>query len=106
MYREDYLIAGSSVARVRRSLREVFNIADDAKALISGIEVDDDHRLRVGERLEFVRARGFKGLGELLTPEQLQSRWAVSREQYDELLTRGLPALRFFDGACRHPEVA
>lgn len=101
-----YPIAGTLVANVRRSLREVFGIPDDAKAFVGSIQVGDDHRLRVGDRLDFVRAKGVKGLGELLTPEQLQQRWAITREQYLQLLRMGLPAIRFEDQSLLHPEMA
>lgn len=54
-----FSVAGKSVAAVRRSLRTAFNIPDDAQALINGVQVDGDHRLRPGT-LEFVRLWGRK----------------------------------------------
>jgi hypothetical protein len=60
-------VAGKTVASVRRSLRTAFNIPDDAVALVNGVQVDGDHRLRPGT-LEFVRLAGMKGG---MDPEEL-----------------------------------
>ena len=45
-------IGGRSVSTVRRALRTAFNIPDDAEALVNGVRVDFQHRLRPGEHLE------------------------------------------------------
>ncbi len=101
-----FRVVGQTVRSVRRALREVFNIPDDASALINGGSVGDDRILADGEHLEFTREYGTKGLGALLTPEQLRELWAISKEGYEELLTNGLPTLTFSKGSVRHPEAA
>src|SRR5262245_58363500 len=53
-------LAGKTVASVRRSLASVFSIPDDAEAWTDGGVVDDQHRLRAGDWLEFLVRRGRK----------------------------------------------
>jgi len=57
-------------------------------------------------RLADVKRRGRKGVGDLLTPEQLMQRWQIDNDKYRHLLKAGLPTLRFEDDTVRHPEVA
>jgi hypothetical protein len=54
-------LEGKTVGSVRKSLREVFNIPGDAKALISGKEVNDDFVLEGSMALEFIKESGVKG---------------------------------------------
>lgn len=95
--------AGRSVASVRRGLASVFSIPRDAEAYIGGSVVDPGYRLRAGDSVEFLKWRGRKGVGDLLTAEQLIERWHISEEQYQQLLKSGLPIIRFEDGTVRHP---
>ena len=54
-------LEGKTVGSVRKSLREVFNIAGDADALIGGKKVGDDFILEGGMSLEFFKEAGVKG---------------------------------------------
>lgn len=54
-------ISGCSVGALRTDLADVLNIAPDAKAIVSGAEVDDDYVLNPGDRVEFIKASGNKG---------------------------------------------
>jgi hypothetical protein len=54
-------LQGKTVGMVRKSLREVFNIAGDAEARIGGKAVGDDFILEAGQNLEFVKEAGVKG---------------------------------------------
>lgn len=99
-------VAGSTVAVVQKSLVDAFNIGTDAIAFVNGEEVESTHKLNVGDHLEFVYRTGTKGLGDLLTPEDLMSRWRISPEEYLELQQLGLPTFPFKNGSIRHSEIA
>jgi len=98
-------LAGHTVVVVRASLEVPFNIPPDAAAFVNGEMVDERFVLVPDDTLEFVKQEGQKGLGDLLTPEDLMARWRISTEQYQELRHRGLPVFTFPDGMARHPEV-
>jgi hypothetical protein len=95
-----------TIGAVRRSLREVLNLADDAAAFVNGHEQSSEYQLAAGDVLEFVREHGQKGLGELLSDQDLMIRLQISVQQLQELRDRGLPCLRFKDGKDYYPEVA
>jgi len=95
---------GRTVGQVRKALREVFNIPSDASAFLGGVEVGDDHVLGETGTLEFVKVAGVKGLGALLTPEELCQQWNVTPDEYLKLVSMGLPSIRFGNGGVRHPE--
>ena len=52
---------GRSVQEVRSVLRDILNIATDAKAKIGGKDIAGSHVIAQGEQLEFVKASGTKG---------------------------------------------
>lgn len=59
---EQYVnVAGKSVGHVRKKLRDVFNISNEAEALIAGESVNDEYVLTEGDQLEFVKSSGVKG---------------------------------------------
>ena len=62
-------IGGKTIASIRRSLRTPFNLPDDTKALVNGVEVDFHYRLRPGDWLEFVKRRGWKGVDDAPVPD-------------------------------------
>ncbi len=99
-------LAGIPVRGAQRALVDAFNVPADAPALVNGHRVDPDHRLRVGDILEFLPGQGWKGLGALFTPEDLIARWQITAEEYNGLLDLGLPLIRLRSGAVRHPEIA
>ncbi len=101
-----YPVHNKRVCDVRRALLQVFNIPRSAMAFVGGKPVSEGYRLEGGQVLEFIRAMGIKGLGELLTPEELQEQWRIDGQEYEELLVLGLPIVRFGTGAVRHPETA
>lgn len=68
--------------------------------------IDENYRLRPGDVLEFIRPVGSKGLGNLLTADDLMNQWGIEVQQYEELLVAGLPVIRFGNGDARHPEIA
>ena len=99
-------LRGTTIGVVRRRLRDVFNLPSEAVALIGGKQEVDDRIINDDESVEFVCEKGIKGLGALLTPEELQEKSNITGDKYEELLILGLPLLRFQDGTIRHPEVA
>jgi len=50
-----------------------------------------DAILRPAKTLEFIRASGSKGLGDLLTAQQLKERWGITDDEYANCSTWGLP---------------
>lgn len=54
-------LEGKTVAEVKQGLKEVLNIPDDAQAIISGDNVENNYSLRDGDVLEFVKPSGTKG---------------------------------------------
>ncbi len=56
-----FLVAGKSVALVRRSLSTALNIPSWAYPLVNGAEVGLDYRLGAGDWLEFLIEWGWKG---------------------------------------------
>jgi len=54
-------LAGSTVQDIRDTLRDVFNIPQDAQALVNGENVGPNYRLRAEDTLEFIRQAGVKG---------------------------------------------
>ena len=58
----DHPLAGHTVGAARAALGQAYNVPSDASAQIGGAQVEDDYVLRPGERLEFVKQAGTKGL--------------------------------------------
>lgn len=99
-------LAGITVAVVQRTLMDAFNLRSNAIAFVNGEEVESKFKLSAGDRLEFIYRQGTKGLGDLLTPEELMGKWHISPDEYQELQQLGLPTVPFNNGTVRHPEVA
>lgn len=99
-------IAGFTIEVVRDQLADAFNLRSCDVCFVNGEEVDWTFILTAGDCLEFNQRIGQKGLGDLLTPDALMSRWNISAAEYRELQSLGLPTVRFESGEIRHPEVA
>ena len=52
---------GRTVGTVRPVLRDVMNVTDQSSALVNGQPVNNDHALKDGDTLEFVKEAGTKG---------------------------------------------
>lgn len=52
---------GKTVADVRSGLSQVMNLPANAGAVIGGTKVTDDHVIKKGEKVEFVKEAGVKG---------------------------------------------
>jgi len=101
----EFDLSGHTVGVARSSLEVVFNIPIEAAAFVNGEAVHVSYVLAPNDCLEFVKQFGIKGLGDLLTPEEIKARWRLNVDQYQELRDRGLPTITFADGTARHPEV-
>jgi hypothetical protein len=55
-----FALAGQTVRSIARSLRDAFNIPEDAQAFVGGTEVNRDHVVSDGDTVEFVRTFGRK----------------------------------------------
>jgi hypothetical protein len=60
---ESLELAGMSVGEAYGLLRVPFNLAPMVTALVNGRPVEADHRLALGDVLEFTRPAGEKGAG-------------------------------------------
>jgi len=98
-----FSLADRSVGYVKASLVHALNVPSYASAWVNGQNVGDEHILKGGDVLEFCVRRGFKGLGELLSPAELMKRWKIKRKQYDQWVSEGLPTVTLLDGNLRHP---
>lgn len=59
---ENFSVAGQTVSTVRDSLKDSFNIPQDAVPFVNGDQVDGTYILRESDNLEFVKQAGTKGL--------------------------------------------
>lgn len=57
----EFPVAKQKVGDVRKLLKAVLNVADDAIALVNGAESGEEVTLAANDRLEFVRRAGMKG---------------------------------------------
>src|ERR1700690_3121171 len=102
-HQASYPLAGQTISDVRTALADVFNIDPGAEALVDGCPASDEALLLPGQTLEFSHPSGWKGLGDLVTPEQLKAKWGITDDEYRRLLDLGLP----IDPVTgRHPEEA
>lgn len=106
-YQATLEVAGQTVGDVRLLLGHIFNIPEDSLPVVDGVPVEgeEDFVVPANARLEFVKDGGFKGLGDLLLPDELIRRWRISEAQYRELCDLGLPTIQLA-GETRHPEEA
>lgn len=81
-------IAGKTVGQVAKALREIFNIPEEADALIGGEKVSDDRILQEGESLEFLRPWGVKGGQELYTEDEILQ--LIGADGYEAMLRMGI----------------
>jgi hypothetical protein len=83
---------GKTVADVRAGLSQVMNIPANAGAVINGQRVTDDHTIKKGEAVEFVKEAGVKGMPEW-DGEAIERRKAWLGEHWQLLVLIALVAL-------------
>lgn len=54
-------VAGKTLGEVKSQLTDVLNIPPQARAIVGGETVGDDHVLEEGTQIEFVKPAGDKG---------------------------------------------
>jgi len=100
-------VVGSSVAIVRESLVDAFNLPDEAIAFVNGKPVGGDFRLQANDTLEFVKQSGRKGVGEeVWTDEEFCQFFKISTEDLQAWIAQGLKVRRCLDGTLRITETA
>jgi len=84
-----FTLTGKTVSQIRHSLRDAFNIPEDAKALVGGTEVSGNHVVADDDTVEFVRTFGRKGgLHDLWSEDELRQLWG--EDKVDELMAAGM----------------
>ncbi len=100
-------VVGVSVAGIRASLVDAFNIPSDAVSLVNGEEVSGDFKLRANDTLEFIRQRGRKGVGDQVwTDQEFCQFFKISPEDLQAWIAQGLKVKRCLDGSIRITETA
>jgi len=54
-------IAGKTIGEVRKTLRDILNIPDEARAVVDEQDAPEGYPLEVGDVLEFIKPAGQKG---------------------------------------------
>ena len=72
---QDVALAGRTVAEARTIAQALFGIHPEARALVDGHEVGEQHVLGTAQRLEFTRRAGQKGGGTTIEIEGSRARW-------------------------------
>jgi hypothetical protein len=95
----DLLLAGLTVEEIQLSVRDVLNVGADAEAYLGGKLVEDKTISAVaGERIEFMKPFGRKGVGKTWTKEELMLAFRMSEEDWSDWAAQGLPFDRMRDG--------
>lgn len=87
-------IEGTTIAEIKTRLRDVLNLSPEVNAYCDGDLASLHYLVEDGDVIEFVRLKGNKGLGRLLTPEELVSELKISNEDYTYFLNLGLPIIK------------
>jgi hypothetical protein len=61
VYREALPVVGMTIGQIRTLFADRLDVAPNARGVVGGSEVGDDHVVAQGETLEFVRRSGEKG---------------------------------------------
>jgi hypothetical protein len=100
-------VGGASVASVRASLVDAFNIPGEALAFVNGEVVRHDFRVRGNDTLEFVKQWGVKGVGDQVwTEEEFCQFFKITPEDLRAWIAQGLTVKRCLDGSIRITETA
>lgn len=99
-------IEGTTIAEIKTLLRDVLNLSPEVNAYCDRDLASVHYLVEDGDVIEFVRTQGNKGLGRLLTPEELVSELKISNEDYIYFLNIGLPAIKNSSDVIFHSEVA
>ncbi len=102
-----FLVAGVAVATIRASLKDAFNIPDEAVPFVNGETVSPAYQLQENDTLEFVKRRGRKSVGNRVwTDEAFSEFFQITREDLNAWIAQGLKVKRSLDGSLRITETA
>ena len=100
-------VVGASVASVRASLVDAFNLPANAIAFVNGELVFPDYQLQVNDTLEFIVRWGRKSVGEKVwTGEEFCQFFKISTEDMQAWIAQGLKVRRCLDDSLRITETA
>jgi len=103
----NFNVGGASVASVRASLVDAFNIPDEAIAFINGETVPPTYTLQTNDTLEFIVPLGRKSVGEQVwTDDELCVFFKITREDLQAWIAQGLKVKQCLDGSLRITETA
>lgn len=100
-------VVGTTVANVRESLIDAFNLPAHAVAFANMERVGDDFRLQADSTLQFVIRAGRKGVGEKVwAGEEFCQFFKLTTEDLQAWIAQGLKVRRCLDGSLRITETA
>ena len=100
-------VAGASVASVRASLWDVFNLYAEVIPFINGEPVPPSYRLQRNDTLEFIFPLGHKSVGERVwTADELCQFFKITSDDLQAWIAQGLKVKRCLDGSIRITETA
>ena len=104
----DFLdVAGESVAAVRESLPDAFNLNGEAVPFVKGEPVLPTYILQPDDTLEFIVPLGRKSVGEQIwTDEEFCILFKITTEDLQAWIAQGLKVRRCLDGSLRITETA
>ena len=107
-YDLDLPLEGLTIAEVQLSCRDILNVSMDCPAYLNGNRVQDNDStiVNVGDRLEFMRDEGEKGVGEVWDDAGVMKKFKVTNAILQEWIAEGLPHIRLPNGERRYVEVA
>ena len=88
----DMPLAGLTVEEIQFSVRGLLNVSMDAEAYLDGIVIEDKTiTVFVGQRLEFMRPFGRKGIGNTYTKQEFMQAFHMTEADWSDWVTKGLP---------------
>ncbi len=88
-----------SVEEIQYSLRDVLNVGMDAEAYLDGKLVEDKSIVVAGgQRLEFMRPCGQKGVGQTWTKDEFMQVFHMTEADWSKWAAKGLPFDAMGDG--------
>ena len=84
-------LAGFTVAEIQLSLRDVLNVGIAADAYVDGHLIEDKTIVVAGERIEFVKPFGRKGVGQTWTKEEFMQVFRMTEADWSDWAAKGLP---------------
>lgn len=97
---------GTTVGDVWDTLRHPLNIPSTAIARVNGGAVGRQHVIGGHDVVEFVVARGRKGVGRVWTDDEYRELFGLSQQDFQNQMRGGLKVMQIGDGTLRITETA